>query len=406
VECFDVSGVAAGADMKIRVMFAIGGMYGGGSERQLLRLLQNLDRDRYEPELYLVTASGELFSEIPDDVPVHIFQQRCPNPRRLLPGACFRAKVRDLAQVLDERRIDLVFDRTYHMTLITAAAVRKRPTPRISVVVSDPQIDFETNYERYRWIKRRMLKRAYQESDVATGVSKEVSQSTAVYHHVSAEHIETFYNFFEVEKIRQRASEPLPDPYSQNPDWTRIVASGRLCHAKAYDVLIEAMRILVYETELDQLELFILGSGALEPALREQIRNSKLDSHVVLTGFLENPLPLVQAADLYCLSSRYEGMPNALVEAILCGTPVVSTDCRSGPREILGEGRFGALVPPDDPQALANALEGAVRNLEAFRVRANAAQPLVAERFSLSQGLKRFDELLTLAQSRFAEKRT
>ena len=391
--------------MKIRVLFAIGGMYGGGSERQLLGLLQNLDRDRYEPELYLVTAGGELFPELPDDVPVHIFQQRCPEPPSPLPGSAFRARIRDLAQVLEERRIDVVFDRTYHMTLITAAAVRLRPTPRISVVVSDPQRDFETNHERFRWIKRRLLGRAYREAEITACVSTEVCRSAVLYHHLSAETIETFYNSFDVARIQQRAAESIPVQFEPKPDWTRIVASGRLCHAKAYDVLIEAMRKLVYEKQLEQIELLILGSGELESALREQIRNAKLESHVVLTGFLENPLPLVQAADLYCLSSRYEGMPNSLVEAILCGTPVVATDCKSGPREILENGRLGALVPPDDPQALANALEGAVQNLEAFRNRANSAQPLIAERFSLSRGLKRFDEFISLAQQRFEAKR-
>ena len=170
--------------MKRRVLFAIGGMFGGGSERQLLRLLQNLDPDRFEPELYLVTADGELFPELPDDLPVHIFQQRRPEHPGPLPGSAFRARVRDVAQVLEERRIDLIFDRTYHMTLITAGAVRLRPTPRISVIVCDPQRDFETNPERFRWFKRRLLRRAYREADVVACVSAEVCHSAARYHHV------------------------------------------------------------------------------------------------------------------------------------------------------------------------------------------------------------------------------
>ncbi|MCH7688173.1 MAG: glycosyltransferase, partial [Planctomycetes bacterium] len=208
--------------MKIRVLFAIGGMYGGGSERQILGLLQYLDRDRFEPELYLVTAGGELFPELPDDVPVHIFQQRCPNPRSLLPGAGFGTRIRDLAQVLEERRIELVFDRTYHMTLISAGAVRLRPTPRISVIVSDPQLDFETNAERFRWIKRRLLKRAYRKAEITACVSTEICRSAALYHHLSAEKIETFYNFFDVARIQQRAAESVPVQYQRKSNWTRI----------------------------------------------------------------------------------------------------------------------------------------------------------------------------------------
>jgi glycosyltransferase involved in cell wall biosynthesis len=118
---------------------------------------------------------------------------------------------------------------------------------------------------------------------------------------------------------------------------------------------------------------------------------------VKLTGYLENPLPLVKSADVFCLSSRFEGSPNSLVEAMLCGIPCVATDCPHGPSEILEDGRWGAIVPPEDPFSLANALAGALDHLEPFQKRAIAAQESVAKRFSLIAGLARFDELVKLA---------
>jgi hypothetical protein len=117
---------------------AIGEMTGGGSQRQLLYILQHLDRSRFEPQLYVVTSGGELLADVPSDVPIHFFDQAYHPPPWRYPGQAHRARVRHLAQVLREQQIDCVYDRTYHMTLITAGAWRHRPTPHIAVVVTDP----------------------------------------------------------------------------------------------------------------------------------------------------------------------------------------------------------------------------------------------------------------------------
>src|SRR5688572_11277449 len=146
---------------KIRVLFAIGEMSGGGSQRQMIGILKRLDRNRFAPQLYLVSAGGELLPEVPADVPVHAFAERCRSQTWWYPGQAHRARVRDLARVIRDERIDLVYDRTYHMTLITAPAARRERVPRISVVVADPAYDLDTNQERFRFIKRRLLKHAY-----------------------------------------------------------------------------------------------------------------------------------------------------------------------------------------------------------------------------------------------------
>src|SRR5205085_4087233 len=97
-------------------------MSGGGSQRQLIGILQRLDRQRFEPFLYLISPGGELLGEVPADVPVFIFADRYQPPPWRYPGQAHRARVRDLAGLLKEHQIDIVYDRTYHMTLITAAA--------------------------------------------------------------------------------------------------------------------------------------------------------------------------------------------------------------------------------------------------------------------------------------------
>lgn len=388
----------------MRILCAIGRMYCGGSERQMLHLLRHLDRSRYEPELYLISCEGELFTEIPSDVPVHVFEKRCTRRRGFLPDSGFRNRVRDLGEVLDERKIDLIYDRTFHMTLTTAAAVRRRPTPRISTIVSNPRAVFETNPEPFRWIKRRMLHRAYAEADVTACVSEGAMQGAAEYHGVPQDRLAVFHNLFDVEACQAAAQMELEPRFARRTGRSRIVTVGRLHEVKGYDVLIEAFRRMLSAPDAPDAELVVVGNGPLERDLKQQAERAGLGERVLWPGFQPEPLPLTASGDLFVLTSRFEGLPNALIEAMLLGVPVVSTDCRYGPREILEEGRWGGLVPPDDPAALAAAMKGGLDNIDAFRTRAISAQTVISDRFSLATGLKRFDELVDRAVRRFGGK--
>jgi glycosyltransferase involved in cell wall biosynthesis len=369
-------------------------MSGGGSERQMLGVLKHLDRSRFSPELYLITPTGELLPEIPADVPVHSFQDRHQEPIGRLPGAGFRARTRDLARLLEERQIDVIYDRTWHMTLITAQAAALRPTPRVSVIVTDNRRDFEINTERFRWIKRRLMRKAYLTADRVLAVSEGARESAMKYHGLPPEKIQTFYNLFDVQHIDRQAAEALPASINKDDSRFVVVALGRLHAAKGYDVLVEAVRRAVYDLGHPQLELWILGEGELRSSLERQIREARLEQHVRLLGFQDNPHRFLKVADLFCLSSRYEGMPNALVEAMLSGTPVLSTDCQSGPREILQSGRLGRLVPVDNPKALADAIADAIVNRPAWKELTALARQHAESRYAMASGIRRLGEIL------------
>ena len=132
---------------RLRVLFAIGSMGGGGAERQVVEILKHLDRSRFEPVLYLGRRSGELLSEVPADVPIYSFwdgflkswSSRVHRVLRTVP----LVRWRHLARLLASERIDVVYDRTFLATLDAAAACWFRPTPRVSCCVADP--DFELN---------------------------------------------------------------------------------------------------------------------------------------------------------------------------------------------------------------------------------------------------------------------
>lgn len=166
------------------------------------------------------------------------------------------------------------------------------------------------------------------------------------------------------DELQELADQPPPCPLPER----YLLAVGRLAPEKGFDVLLEAYALASRQASLPAL--VIVGAGPEKDALQAQAVQLSIAAHVHFTGFLGNPYPLFRAARLFVLSSRHEGMPTALIEALALGVPVVATDCETGPRELLDQGRLGMLVRPDDPRALA---AGLLRALDARSAAADAS---------------------------------
>ena len=170
---------------------------------------------------------------------------------------------------------------------------------------------------------------------------------------VASERIVTIANGVDGADLAARAADALPDSAPiRTPEHLWLVAVGRLQAQKGFDILLAALA----QPRASRWQLLLLGTGPDETALRTQARQLGLATRIHFLGWDANPYRWLGRADAYVLSSRWEGMPNALLEALALGRPVIATDCQSGPREILDGGCYGRLVPPEAVEPLAEAL--------------------------------------------------
>jgi glycosyltransferase involved in cell wall biosynthesis len=369
-------------------------MGGGGSERQILNLLAHLDRSRFEPLLYLAYRVGELLQEVPSDVPIIAFWDHHRYPRWNYPGRIHRMQVRHLYHVLRQQRIDVVYDRAMLTTLVTGPATRRAAVPRLSTIVADPGRDLAEGGGRFFAWKRRMLRKAYQQAHRVIAVSENLRQQAVAYYRLDSQRTITINNPIDLERVDRLGAAKSP---AFAPNRFHVVCAGRLQPQKGYTFLLQAMEELVHRRGRIGVQVHLLGQGPQEEELKRFVAERGLGEHIVFEGFQQNPFRFYRAAHLVCLPSIYEGLPNVLLEALACGTPVLATDCPSGPRELLDDGRYGRLVPPADAQALADALEDALTHYEPWQTQVSSARIWLTQRYSLNHAVRSIETLLNAA---------
>jgi glycosyltransferase involved in cell wall biosynthesis len=150
----------------------------------------------------------------------------------------------------------------------------------------------------------------------------------------------------------KKINQPLTGlPVPENKQW--ILYAGRFVYAKGLDILLEAFKLVSDKTTA---HLVLMGEGPLKSKIADEFKAANLGNRVHIIEFQINPLPWMREADVLVLPSRREGLGNGIIEAMACGTQIVATDCPSGPPEILDNGKYGQLVPVENPKALGQAL--------------------------------------------------
>jgi len=208
---------------------------------------------------------------------------------------------------------------------------------------------------------KRCIREFYPKADIVVAVSKGVAEDLVENFGLPPEKVRVIYNPVMVSEVQRMAAEEVDHPWFKPDQPPVILGVGRLVPAKDFPTLLRAFSLV---RQVRPARLVILGEGKGEerPKLERIAYQLGIQNDVLMPGFVKNPYAFMAKSAVFVLSSAYEGCPNVVIEALACGCPVVSTDCRSGPREILDGGRYGRLVSVGDVEGLARAILETLEN--------------------------------------------
>ena len=313
---------------------------GGGAERITLNLARGLRERGHAVDLVVAVGGGSYAGHVPEGVRLVEFGAR----RSLM-------AVPALVRYLGRHPPAAFLSALNHANIVALWAARWASYEGSLVVAehNDPRTGGRSTLKDRFF--HRLMRWFYPWADRVIAVSQGVKEGLEEAVGLAAASVEVIYNPVITPEVRAALRERPDHPFFAQPPV--VLAVGRLTRQKNFAHLLRAFALLRQDTDV---RLVILGEGELRQDLERQVASLGLSEVVSMPGFVANPYAYLSVADLFVLSSDWEGLPTVLIEALAAGTPIVATDCRSGPREILKGGRHGTLVPVGDSGALADAM--------------------------------------------------
>ena len=341
----------------------------------MLNVADGLARRAHRVDLVLCKATGAYLDHVPDKVRIielrkhsHwlgrasagaadlkgfssflfpiVLARKSPSAIRYLP---------DLVRYLRREKPTAILSALTH-TNLTAVWGRRQADISARVIVSEHNHLSRSIRSRRQWRWRfvtPLVRRAYPQADAIVGVSDGVAADLSRLAHLPRERVTTIYNPVVTPDLQAKARAPLDHAWFHPGAPPVVLGIGRLVSQKDFPTLLRAFARVRAQRPV---RLVILGEGKLRAELETLARTLGITADVALPGFVENPYAYMARAAVFALSSAWEGLSNVVIEALACGCPVVSTDCPSGPAEILAGGAYGTLVPVGDETALAQAI--------------------------------------------------
>ena len=380
------------------IALSVPSLAGGGAERVMLNLAGAFCARGHRVDLIVCRAEGELRDQIPDGVTLVELRRTSskiwsrlrvlaadpaglPSLLRpvLLPIGTPSTvrRLSDLVRYLRRERPQALLSAMTDLNLVALWARRLAGVSTHLVIAEhitlsqSVRADSNRRKWRYRFLPP-LLARTYPWAEAIIAVSAGVADDLSALAKIPREHIMTIYNPVVTPDLEEKSRASCDHPWFARGGAPVLLAVGRLAVQKDFPTLLRAFAQV---RALRPARLVILGEGEERTKLEALARELGVAADVALPGFVLNPFPYIARAAVFVLSSLYEGLPTVVIEALACGCPVVSTDCPSGPAEILEGGRYGALVPVGDVEVMANAINAALDGAhDAERLKTRAAE--------------------------------
>lgn len=369
------NGLAAAVESqrRLRVMFLVGSLSTGGAERFVSNIATNLDRRYFQP--FIAVYRGEFSYQVASDVPIKVLG-------KYKPWHNIKAN-RRLTKWIDEVRPDVLLS-AWSVPNVFASEALRRSEHRpfwIARVANNPLAEERGLYGLW-------ARASYRRADAYLAVCRGLGEVFEQRYPFTEGRVRVIYNSVDVEKLNGSIPGRAPHPRS-GP--VGLVAVGRLHPQKRYDVMLRA--VAKASTEVD-IQLTVLGEGSERTALMALAESLGIRDRVSWLGFQDDPYRYLAAADIFLLTSDYEGLSNALLEAQALGLPAVVTDCSFGSAEVVADRSTGYVCPVGDSETIAERIVELAEDAVLRQRMSKAAKRRIADDFSLTHMVDSFQQFL------------
>lgn len=369
-----------------RIALFLPSLAGGGAEKIAITLATGFANRGYPTDLILAKAEGAYLSQVPQNI--RVIDLCASRPLTAVPG---------LAKYLIKEKPTALLSKLTNSNIAALFASQFSHSKTRCIVCEESTLSIDLKGSSYlnKAILPILLGYLYRRADAVVAVSKGSANDIAHVLGLQAESIHQIYNPIVSKELKAISQKKINHPWLLKKNVPIILGIGRLTPQKDFQTLIQAFS---EARKKIPCRLIILGEGEEKAALEQLSKDLNISDDIDFPGFVKNPLAFLSRADLFVLSSRWEGLGNVLVEALAVGTPVISTNCPNGPFEILEGGKYGQLIPMEDSKAMAEAI---IKVLSGDF----AAAPWEKKHlFNIDQIVEKYLELLTGAHKYFKRK--
>jgi len=324
--------------MKKKICFIIPSLRGGGAEKVIVNILRYINKSIFDITLIVINKEGYYEKLLPKNITTLDLKRK--KVRHSLPK---------LIKTLNIIRPDIVLSTQAHLNIgILLLKPFIMSNPKIIVrEANTPSISISHLNHPKKEIITFLYKKLYKNADLIIAQCEDMKLDIVNFIKIPEEKIKVIYNPLDISSIKKEIDGRSPFQEGR----VNFLSVGRLSFQKGFDILLEAFKLVIEKVPIAHLT--ILGEGNLEENLKKQTVDLGINKHVTFEGFKESPYNHYYHSDTYVLSSRWEGFPNTLLEALACDTKVVATNCKSGPKEILLNNEYGLLAEVENPSSLA-----------------------------------------------------